>query len=237
MIYFNSVALENIAPVKIEDIRVSPITIRPVTRERAIRSGAELVRVRGAERSVVITFGLLTDDLSMRTAQLQNITNWAVSTEEKWLRLPNYDASARHLEAICTEYPSPSMRQWWDSRLRLVFTCFNNPYWTSDIEKSAACGASFTASGNAMDGPLMRIERTLSSAASSVSYSSGGQFMVFSTVPAGNLAIDLNRQTAAVNGTSIMQYWDIANSTFIKPKNGTQTINGTGTIKYRERWQ
>ena len=82
----------------------------------------------------------------------------------------------------------------------------------------------------------MRIERTLSAAASSQSYSDGTDTMTFSSIPAGNMVIDLNRQTAAVNGSTIMQNYTFG-SRFITPKNGTQTITGTGTIKYRERWE
>ena len=64
----------------------------------------------------------------------------------------------------------------------------------------------------------------------------GSQVMQFSLVPAGNLVIDLNKQTAAVSGASIMQYFG-ATGTFIEPVIGAnQIINGTGTIKFRERW-
>ena len=82
----------------------------------------------------------------------------------------------------------------------------------------------------------MRIERTLSAAASNQAYSDGIDTMTFSSIPAGNMVIDLNRQTAAVGGVSFMQNYTFG-SHFITPKNGTQTITGTGTIKYRERWE
>jgi hypothetical protein len=49
--------------------------------------------------------------------------------------------------------------------------------------------------------------------------------------------IDLNRQTAAVGGVSIMQYWPLTGASFIIPKTGAMTITGTGTVKWRERWQ
>lgn len=234
MIYFDGVALEDVAPVMIEDIRVSPISIQPVVRPRAIQAGSNFVRAVGGTRNVVITFGLPVDDASQRANCLRWITHWANSEEEKWLQLPNY--TDRHLEAICTELPQPSMRQWWESRLRIVFTCFSNPYWTDDTEQSVACGTSFTAAGNADDGPLIRIERTLSSAESDQSYTLGNRTMSFSTIPEGNLVIDLNRQTASVNGTSIMQYYSYFSS-FLLPQNGTQTIIGTGTVKYRDRWE
>ena len=138
-----------------------------------------------------------------------------------------------YLEAICTALPEPSLRQWWESKLRIVFTTYDNPYWTSIAEKSVACGTAFTVLGGAP--PLMRIERTLSAAASSQAYSNGSQTMTFSSIPAGNMVIDLNRQTAAVGTSSIMGYYAFASS-FIIPKTGAQTITGTGTVKWRERW-
>lgn len=129
----------------------------------------------------------------------------------------------------------PSVRQWWESKLRLVFTCFDDPYWISKAEKSVACGTQFVAHGDAP--PLMRIERTVSgSVASNQTYSNGVQSMTFSTIPVGDMVIDLNRQTAAVGNSSIMQYYQ-ASGSFIIPRTGVQTITGTGTVKYRERYE
>jgi len=234
MIYFDSVALESVAPVKVDDIHVSPIPLSPVTRQRGIQFGADYVRMNGSARTVNITFAILEMNRDARRHYLDAITNWAKVGEKKWLQLPNYDG--RHLEAVCTALPEPSLRMWWESKLRLVFTCFDNPFWTANDEKSAACGSAFFVGGNAHDGPLMRIERTLSSAASNQAYSDGTDTMTFSSIPAGNMVIDLNKQTAAVGGVTFMQNYTFG-SHFIQPKNGTQTITGTGTIKYRERWE
>lgn len=232
MIYFDGKALENVAPVMIEDIMVSPIQLSPVARQRPIRFGSQFVRMTGGQRTVDITFGLMTNDPTKRTAQMQALTNWARSDSEKRLELPNYQN--KYLTCICTALPEPSMRQWWESRLRFVFTCFDDPYWNSIEEKSATCGTAFFAGGNAP--PRMRIENTFSASASDVAYSDGTNTATFSTVPAGDLVIDLTRQTAAVGGTSIMQYYTFG-SKFPVPIAGTQTITGTGTIKFRERWQ
>jgi hypothetical protein len=144
-----------------------------------------------------------------------------------------------YLECICTSLPEPSLRQWWESKLRLVFTTYDNPYWTSVGEKSIACGTAFVALGDAP--PLMRIERTLEEAATDQEYSNGTETMSFTTMPVGDVVIDLTNQTAAVtSGTppvtaSIMQYYGFE-SEFIIPRTGTQTITGTGTVKWRERW-
>lgn len=236
MIVFNGVALEQVAPVKVVDILVSPIQMSAVARQRPVTWGADFVRMSGGSRTVSIEFALLTDDRETRQNQLAAITRWARSDVPGRLEIPN--RRGVYLEAICTALPEPSLRQWWESKLRVVFTTYDNPYWTSVGEKSAACGTQFTVLGDAP--PLMRIERTLSSAVSSTqTYSNGSESMSFSAIPAGNMVIDLNRQTAAVtNGTtttSIMNNYSFASS-FLIPRTGAQTITGTGTVKWRERW-
>ena len=232
MIVFNGVSLESVANVKIEDIRVSPITYNPVTRPRAIRFGSEFIRMGGGERKVTITFALLDMNRITRHEALMNISKWARTDGEYRLELPT-DPN-KYLECVCTAHPEPSTRQWWESKLRLVFTCFSNPYWTSKAEKSVACGTSFHVLGDAP--PLIRIERTVSTSASNQSYGDGTNTMTFSTIPAGNMVIDINNQTAAVGNSSIMENYQPTGH-FIIPKTGTQTITGTGTVKYRERFE
>ena len=82
----------------------------------------------------------------------------------------------------------------------------------------------------------MTIERRLITPAMNQSYISGNQVMQFSQIPAGNMVIDLNRQTAAIGGGSFMRYF-VPTSQFITPAvGGRQRIAGVGTIRYRERW-
>lgn len=233
MILFDGIALENIAPgIKIEDIRVSPIQYEPLTRPRPIRAGSDFVRNRPGIRTVTITFALFEMDKVKRHALLMNISAWAKTDKERKIELP-IDPN-RYLTGVCTAKPEPSTRQWFESKLRLVFTCFNNPFWTNKGERAVACGTQFVALGDAV--PFMRIERTLSAQATNQTYSNGAQSMTFSTVPAGNLVIDLNEQTAMVGNTDIMQYYQ-PSGRFIIPKIGVQTITGTGTVKIRERFE
>ena len=233
MIIFDGTALESIAPVMIEDIRVSPVKLNPAVRQRPVRFGSEFVRMGGGERTVQITFAVMEMDRVVRQDALRNISLWAKTDREYRLELPT-DPN-RYLECVCTEKPEPSTRKWWESELRLTFTCYSNPFWTSKSEKSVACGTAFYVQGDAV--PLMRIERTVSgSAASNQSYSNSVQTMTFSTIPVGAVVIDLNNQTAVSGSTDLMQYYAPSGS-FIIPKTGTQTITGTGTVKYRERWQ
>lgn len=230
MIIFNGVDLENIAPVKIEDIRVNPIQTTPVARQR-VGFGQDFVRMTGGNRTIAITFALLEEDKDERYRLLEAIKEWARPYEEHALSLPMYEK--KHFDCICTGYPEPSYRQWWESKLRLTFTTFDNPYLTSDDEIRANCGAAFAIGGTAP--PLMQITRTLPSKVVNQEYVSNDQSMIFSEIPAGNLVIDLNRQTAEVSGTSIMQYFS-KTSQFIEPVTGNILISGTGSIAYRERW-
>ena len=231
MIVFNNKDLEQIAPVKIDDIRVSPIEISPVARQR-IGFGKDFVRMDGGSRTVAVTFAILEQDKNKRYEIIQDIVEWAKPFEEGTLSLPMYEEN-RHLDCLCTGYPEPSYRQWWENKLRLVFTTFGNPYWTSDVETNANCGTSFTIGGTAP--PLIRIERFLPSRVANQTYSANGDSMFFEQIPAGRLLIDLNKQTAQIGGSSIMQYFG-RTSRFIKPVTGNITIAGTGTVIYRERW-
>ena len=230
MIIFNGVDLERIAPVKIDDIRVSPIQTNPTVRQR-VGFGQDFVRMTGANRTITVTFALLIQDKDERYEYLEAIKEWARPFEEHTLQLPMYNN--KHFDVICTGYPEPSYRQWWEAKLRLVFTTFDNPYLTSDDEIRAQCGTPFSIGGTAP--PLIRITRDLSSNVSNQTYAANGQSMFFSTIPAGRMTIDLNKQTAQVGGTSIMRYFG-QTSRFITPVTGNITISGTGTVVYRERW-
>ena len=232
MITFDGVALESLANVKIEDVRVNPIQYDDVTRVRATSPGSVFVRSRAGNRTVVITFAIPDDDKTHRQASLLAVSQWAKTDREHKLELPGHPD--HYLMAVCTAKPEPSLRMWWEAKLRLTFTCFDNPFWNDLSEKSVACGTAFNVLGDAP--PLMRIERTVSAAVTDQSYSLDGLTMTFSTIPAGNVVIDLNRQTAVIGNESLMPYYNI-NSRFLLPRCGSQTITGTGTVKYRERWE
>lgn len=232
MIVFDGVSLESAAPVRVEDIRVSPIQYNPIARPRAVRWGSEFVRMNGGTRTVTITFAIQEMNRTLRHQYLMALSAWAKTDKEYFLELP--EDPVRGLFCVCTAKPEPSARQWWEAKLRLVFTCFNNPFWTSKATKSVECGTQFNVLGDAP--PIMRIERTVSAAVYSQAYGLDSNQMGFTTIPAGELVIDLNNETAAVDGISIMQYY-APSGTFLVPRTGIQTVVGTGTVKYKERWE
>lgn len=237
MIVYDGISLNSVANVRIKDIAVSPIEYAETTRPRAIRGGSDFVRSRAGTRTVTITFALPDIDKVNRQKALMAISEWAKNDKEYKIELPGHPE--HFLKGTCTDKPSPSLRQWWESKLQLVFTCYSDPYWNSIAEKSVACGTAFVVLGDAP--PLMRIERTVSgSAVTNQSYGLDGRTVTFSTIPVGNTTIDLDNQLAySVNNnvtTDLMQYYNV-NSKFLIPRTGSQTISGTGTVKYRERWQ
>lgn len=232
MIIFNGVDLTETLPVKIDDIMVSPIQLNPVARQRPIQFGAEFIRMSGGTRTVTVTFALLDIDIQEREQFIQNLRDWANIGKECVLELPEFEN--RHLECAVTSLPDHSYRKWWENKLKIVFTCFNNPYWTSNELIETPCGTTFSVGGSAP--PLMTIENKRTTQATNKSYSNGTDSMTFTTVPAGSMVIDLNRQTAAIGKTSFMKYYNPL-STWIVPKVGAnQKITGDGTVKYRERW-
>lgn len=232
MIVFNGVDLTETFPVKIDDIVVSPIVLEPVARPRAIQYGAEFVRMRGSTRTVTISFALLEMDLDEREEVMQDLREWANIGKEYVLELPQFNN--KHLECTATQFPDHSYRKWWENKLQLQFTCYNNPFWTSNQQIEVPCGSLFSIGGNAQ--PLIQITRSGTSALTNQTYSNGTESMTFTQIPAGNLTIDLNRQTAAIGSTSIMKYY-APTSKWLVPKIGAnQRINGVGTVKYRERW-
>ena len=237
MIVYDGISLNSVAGIKVKDVQVSPIQYDEVTRPRAIRGGSDFVRSRAGTRTVVITFALIEENDINRQSALLAISQWAKNDNEYRLELPGHPE--HYLMAICTDKPEPSLRQWWESKLRLVFTCYDNPYWNAKAEKSVACGTAAFILGDAP--PLMRIERTGSgSAVSNQGYTLDGKTITFSTIPVGNAVIDLDNQIAfSVNGstvTDLMQYYNV-NSRFLIPRTGSVNVTGTGTVKYRERWQ
>lgn len=231
MISFNGVDLEDIAPVKLDDIRVGPMMAQAVTRQR-VGIGQDFIRMTDGSRTITVTFALLNENKDERFEQLEAIKEWARPWEECPLVLPMYPG--KHFDCRCTGYPEPSYRQWWESKLRLVFTTFENPYLTSNDEIRASLNEQMSIGGTAP--PMLRIERRLSSRVANQTYACNGQSMFFSQIPAGQLVIDLNRQTAEVSGSSIMQYFG-KTGRFIVPVTGNLTITGTGTAIYRERWK
>lgn len=234
MIIFNGVSIDSAAPVMVEDIRVSPISYSPVTRPRAVRFGADFVRMGGSERTVTVTLALLDRNNVTRHEAFLNLSAWARTDAEYRLELPQ--DPARYLQAVCISKPEPSTRAWWENKLRIVFACYDNPFWTDKAEKSVACGTQFIALGDAP--PLARIESNITASTSAMTYGDGTNTMTFNFggAASGRLVVDLNRQTAAINGASCMQYYTPA-STFVVPKTGAQTITGAGTLYYRERWE
>ena len=118
MIMFDGVALESVANVMIEDVKVNPIQFDDVTRVRAISPGSVFVRSRAGTRTVVVTFAIPNDDMISRQSALMAVSAWAKNDKEYRLELPGHPD--HYLMAVCTSKPEPSLRMWWEAKLMLV---------------------------------------------------------------------------------------------------------------------
>lgn len=233
MIVFNGVSIMDIAPVEIADIVVSTVKRSVVTRDRPILPGAEFVRVTDGTRQVTITLAVLTNDAETRISEIEAINAWAASTEPGRLVLPYQ--GGKYLTALCTSFVEPSYRQWWENKLKLVFTAFD-PYFNAPGENSLALGTAANIGGSAE--PLVRIETVLGSSVSSLAWTDGTNTLTLSgTIPAGTVTVDLSRQTIMhSNGSSLSNKLTLA-SRFPTIKRVMDITSASGgTLIWRERY-
>ena len=241
MIWFNEESILDVAPVRIVDVLVSPIRMTPTARQRPIKWGADFVRMTGGERTVDIEFALLTDSAMNRQEQLRQLARWARQAAPGALRIDGHEGV--HLSAVCTGLPEPSYRQWWESKLRITFTCFE-PYWLSDIPQAKAFSSGSVSAYIAGDAPALARIAWTNTAVSDWAFASGGRTMAFEGIPAGDVVIDLNRQTAACGGVSVMEKFVLSpTNAFILPACGNVEINcattaaDTPVLRWVSRWE
>lgn len=237
MITYNGISITDVAPVDIADIVVGTVKRSAVTRQRPIRPGAEFVRITDQTRTVNITLADRTNDEETRLDEIDAINAWAASAEPGKLILPY--RGGKYLNAICTQYIEPSYRQWWETKLKLTFTCFD-PYFYDPVEKqvdSHIGGATITLTGSAE--PTMRITQYLdASSAQSLTWTVNGVTTTISgTIPAGAYTLDVNKQTVTnMEGESVSSLLTLASRFPTFSKSMTVYTNVDSTIFWRERY-
>ncbi len=233
MLLFDGVALESVAPVRIDDIVVSPVTQAATVVDRAVLSGADFVRIRGKTRTITITFAILTNDMQNRATYMQSVRRWAAKAQPCRMMLP--DRIGQYIMAVCTTPPSLSLRKWWET-VKMVFTSYE-PFFESTGENSSACGTPFMVNGSAE--PRMQIRENISQALDAPSWVWNGKktISLSGTVGPGALVIDLTRQMITLNGQSIMSSYVFPDSDFFAPQIGYNNITGPGRVFWRERWE
>ena len=233
MIIYRGINITDIAPVEIADIVVASVKRSVVARDRPILPGAEFVRVTDTTRQVNITLADLTNDARMRLNEIEAINAWAAGGQPDRLVLPYRDG--KYLMAVCTQYVEPSYRQWWENKLKLVFTAYE-PYFNAPAENSLALGTAAHIGGSAE--PLVRIVTTLSAQASSLAWTDGTNTLTLSgTIPAGTVTVDLNKQTIThSNGTSLSSLLTLASRFPEIKRTMAITCASGGTLYWRERY-
>lgn len=232
MLLYNDVGLEDVAPVRVVDVVVSPIKQAVTTVKRASMPGEDFVRIRGETRTITVTFALLENDRDARRESMETVRRWAAGDRPGRLMLP--DRIGQYIEAVCTTFPQLSVREWWEV-CQMVFTAYD-PFFVSAAENSSACGTPFMALGS--QPPKMQIRATLSAAVDNPSWTNGKQTISLTgSIGPGALVIDLDKQTITLNGASIMSAYAFPASDFIVPALGYNNIKGTGRVYWRERWE
>lgn len=232
MLVYDGRAMEDVAPVNLIDVQIGPIKRQITARDRALRSGADFVRIRGQTRAIAITYALRESDADVRAGWQQAVLTWAIRQGPRKLLLP--DRQARYIEAICTAPPEYLTREWWKP-CKMVFTAYD-PYFVDTDERYAACGTGFMVNGSAE--PKMRIRAELDAAISDPVWTRNGNesIRLRGSVGPGALEIDLNAQTITLNGYSLMRQYRF-DSTFFSPALGCNVIDGPGRVYWRERWE
>lgn len=234
MIVYRGITITDIAPVEIADIVVQTVKRSAVTRARPLQPGVEFVRITDQQRTINITLADLTNDPETRISEIEAINAWAAGDEPGRLVLPYCDG--KYFEAVCTQYVEPSYRQWWETKLKLVFTAFN-PYYNAPAENQMALGSTARITGSAE--PLVRIETVLESSASGLSWTDGTNTLTLTggTIPEGTVTVDLNRQTIMhSNGTSLSSMLTLASRFPQIKKVMNITCASGGTLIWRERY-
>ena len=234
MIVYRGINITDIAPVDIADIVVQTVKRSAVTRARPLQPGTEFVRITDQQRVINITLADLTNDMESRISEIEAINAWAAGDEPGKLVLPYCDG--KYFDAVCTQYIEPSFRQWWETKLKLVFTAYD-PYYNAPAENHLALGNAARITGSAE--PLVRIETVLESSASGLAWTDGTNTLTLTggTIPAGTVTVDLNRQTIMhSNGTSLSSMLTLA-SRFPPIKKVMEITSASGgTLIWRERY-
>lgn len=237
MIIYKGISITDVAPVDIADIVVSGVKRNVTARDRMTHAGAEFVRVVDQTRQVTITLADRTNDAETRLSEIDAINAWAAGDQPEKLVLPYRDG--KYLMALCTSFVEPSYRQWWENKLKLVFTAYE-PYFYAPAENSApvsTTGRAFSITGTAE--PLMRIETVLTQERSSLSWTFDDTvtLALSGTIPAGTVTVDLNHQTIRHStGTNLNTMLTLASRFPEIKRKMAVTASRSGTLYWRERY-
>ena len=234
MVEFNGALLTDIDPrIKISEVVVGAPAIQTVSIIPAISDGERFARKNYGPRNVTVYFLVMEPDETERTRIIDEIEAWAHSKKEEKLIVPQSEDG--YLMAVCTKLPDDAAKEFW-SVLTIVFKA-HNPYFLAHTESHAQIGDEINVRRYA--GPNWRIEQDIEKLIESPSWEMGDKQIGFSYVNAGKLVLDKEKQTALLDGNSILPSM-LLGSRFFELEHGRNTIeaqNGaSGTIYWRERW-
>ena len=235
MVRFNEVDLESIGKeIRIIDVNVSAPSILPTIINPDLIDGALFSRSNYGERTVTVTFVIMTDDKARRSELFRELYLWADIKSTHSLVVPQEPDG--YLDAVCTSLPDASSASYWD-QLELVFTAYD-PYFHSFNENQSVIGSDFTITRH--DCLDWRIEFSVPNQIQYPAWRhNSGKEIAFSTMQAGDLVIDSKTQTAYIDDLSALPNLMLGSRFFTLPNGNNRIIpiNGAGGyITWRERW-
>lgn len=234
MVVYDNKRLEDISnDIYILDVIVHPPAIRSTSIAPALADGEMFARKQYGKRQVDVLFVVLENDSDRRSNILHDINQWAYSTEEKKLLVPQEQNG--YLMAVCTGIPEDSARDYWEA-LTISFTCYN-PYYLSHFEYSEDIGK--TINIKRADDPAWRIEFDIAQNLSSPVWGIKDKQLIFSKLSPGKLILDRQKESATIDGASVLPSM-LLGSRFFRLAHGANTIDvqggAGGRIYWRERW-
>lgn len=238
MVKYNSRSLEAISDaLHIVEVLVSAPDVNNTTIQPALRHGDIFARQRYGTRKVTITFVVMEDDEAARRQIIREVCSWARSTEPQKLELPQEPNG--YLMAVCSGLPDNNAREYWNT-LTLSFLA-DDPFFYANTESNQAIPLNGFAGIWLLqyDGADWRLEQTISGGLTAPMWRIGDTQISFSALPAGQLVIRRDKQSADIDGESVLPAMMLG-SRFFDLKTGAnmiETSGGAGGMLYwRERW-
>lgn len=231
VLMFQSVSLEDVAPVRISNVIVSAPTINTYTEKKTSANGYYFAGRDYGDRIVTVYFYFHQLRPSQKAGYMSSIYEWAHSDAPERLEIQHY--AGMYLLATCTGLPEISATDHNDI-MSIEFTAHDPAFYCNEIS-SSACGIPFTVRGslpaygyilNTNASPVTDPEWTLDA---------GYSIALDGSVSAGEIRVETSPIYVTLDGTQIMDQVTLA-SRSLELTPGVHTITGTGTVYWQEKY-
>lgn len=230
---FNEKDIEEVSSgIRILDVIVGAPAIEIETIKPAAADGVIFTRQKYGTRPVDVLFAVVEENPIRRRNIFDALAVWSHSREEKKITIQNY---AGFLMGICSSFPPVSIRNYGEI-LTISFRC-SNPFFDTVSWNAVPYGTPFINTG--FPSMSWKIKQTITDTLTNPTWDFGNEQIAFSVLTPGELEIDGQKQTATLNGNSVLPALLLGSRFFtIQPGQNTLDVqNGAGgTFYWRKRW-